>query len=236
MKHKVLIIDSDTNLSNAVSAFLKCNGFQVYQAFSGSSASELFEEHRPKLILIDSHLPDMHGVELCKEFKKYLYIGVIYLSAHGEKIHQLQGFHSGADDYIIKPFDFDILLARMNTLVQKLDLICKSIYQNHIPFLRTLHFDMYKNDVIYEGQYLELTPMEFKILYFLAQKRNYVTPSELLSHIHKVKQTNIEQSRTVSVHMASIRRKLQKVKKDKVVIISKYKKDATRSFVRGLPV
>ncbi len=221
---KLLVIDSDIDLCNTVSALLRNNGFEVFQAFTGTEARNRFQAIRPGIILMERILPDMHGDILCREFKRQLHTGVIYLTAQRGKNHQLQGFQSGADDYVIKPFDFDILLARIHSLHQKLDLIAQSIHLNGFHLSESLHFDMLKRDVIYEGQHLELTPTEFKILYFLAQKNSFVNPLELLSHIYKVEQSNIDQSRTVSVHMASIRRKLQKVTKDRIVILSKYKK------------
>ncbi|MTI46671.1 response regulator transcription factor [Sporosalibacterium faouarense] len=222
MSVKILIVEDEKNLSDGVTIFLKHNGFDVHQSYNGQAAIKSFECFKPDIVLLDTLLPDIRGNRLCEKFKKESNVGIIFLTALSDKTNILEAFDCGSDDYITKPFDIEILLSRINALIKRVKPQDKRFLLDKAK-INNLEFDMHKRDLIYDGKYANLTPIEFRILYYLAEQKDYCTKQEILVLLYGVNVCDVE-SRTISVHISNIRKKMKKINLNQIVIISKYNK------------
>lgn len=222
MKYKVLLVEDEKNLSNGVKRFLEHYNFEVHQAFDGDSAEKLFDKIHPNIILMDTMLPDTRGDILSKKFAGDG-TGIIFLTALGAKEDIINGFASGADDYVTKPFDLDILLSRINALLLRMANQNPTVSKKSSTF-RDLTFNSYNNTVSYKEVEVQLTNTEFKILYLLATSNDFCSINYLLQHLYEITSKSKIESRTISVHISSIRKKLFKAGIKHINIISKYNK------------
>ena len=115
----VLVVDDDLDLLNLIE-FVFCRvGCQVYTALNGTTALRQFDVHQPDLIILDLIMPQMDGWEVCRRIRELSNVPLIMLSALGQRDQIVRGLDSGADDYLVKPFDIDILLARARALLRR---------------------------------------------------------------------------------------------------------------------
>jgi len=112
-KEKILIVDDDENIAELISLYLNKECYETQIAADGTSALEAFVEFAPNLILLDVMLPGMDGYQVCTEIRKQSNVPIIMLSAKGEVFDKVLGLKIGADDYIVKPFDSNELVARV---------------------------------------------------------------------------------------------------------------------------
>ncbi|WP_195251812.1 cell wall metabolism DNA-binding response regulator WalR [Romboutsia sp. 1001713B170207_170306_H8] len=168
MKEKILILEDEIGIRSFVSINLKREGYEVIEAGTGNEAIEkLSKEEDISIALLDVMLPDMSGIEICKFIRQnFDQVGVIMLTAKSQEEDKIEGFISGADDYIIKPFSIKELLVRVSALLRRIKKDETKLKTNEIisnPF--RLDIDkrkLYKNNVE-----IELTPTEFSIVKYL---------------------------------------------------------------------
>jgi len=219
MNPKVLIVEDEKDISDSLAMYLKHHHYSIYQAYNGNEAIEAFKTFNPDIILLDNLLPDISGDQLCKLFKETSSVGIIYLTAYSSKENILKGFNYGADDYIGKPFDMEILRSRIIALYNRIQVPTGTPAPQVI---NSLLFDYDENDVCYKGNYAQLTLTEFKILKYLSQQTTYCTDEMILELLYG---PNCDIStRTISVHIANIRKKLKSINRSDVEISKKYNK------------
>lgn len=222
MKPIVLIVEDEKEISNGISLYLNHFDIEVYQAFNGKDAIEAFSLYHPDVILLDRLLPDMQGKELCQRFKENAYVGIIFMSALSSKENIMEGFDIGADDYITKPFDLDILRLRIIALHNRLR---PSLFQkekvNYVN-IQGICFDSSRNDVVNEDKFAGLTFSEYRILRYIVSKESYATDIALLEVLYG-ESINVS-TRTISVHIANIRKKLISIGRNDISITKTYKK------------
>ena len=165
---KILILEDEIGIRSFVSINLKREGYEVIEAGTGSEAIEkLNSEKNISVALLDIMLPDMSGIEVCKYIREnHDNIGVIMLTAKSQEEDKIEGFVSGADDYIIKPFSIKELLARVTALIRRVKKNNDSKKNNLIdspPFL----LDQNKRKLFKNGEEVDLTPTEFSIVKYL---------------------------------------------------------------------
>lgn len=165
---KILILEDEIGIRSFVSINLKREGYEVIEAGTGAEAIEkLNSEKNISVALLDIMLPDMSGIEVCKYIREnHDNIGVIMLTAKSQEEDKIEGFVSGADDYIIKPFSIKELLARVAALIRRVKKNNDSKKNNLIdspPFL----LDQNKRKLYKNGEEVDLTPTEFSIVKYL---------------------------------------------------------------------
>lgn len=168
MKEKILVLEDEIGIRSFVSINLKREGYEIIEAGSGSEAIEkLSKEGDISIALLDVMLPDMSGIEICKYIRQnFDQVGIIMLTAKSQEEDKIEGFISGADDYIVKPFSIKELLVRVSALLRRVkrdEIKSKSNEIISSPF--RLNIDkrkLYKNDIE-----IELTPTEFSIVKYL---------------------------------------------------------------------
>ena len=185
MKEKILVLEDEIGIRSFVSINLKREGYEIIEAGSGSEAIEQLSNHPDiSIALLDVMLPDMSGIEICKFIRQQFdQIGVIMLTAKGQEEDKIEGFISGADDYIVKPFSIKELLVRVSALIRRVKKDENKFKSNEIisdPFV--LNIDkrkLYKN-----GLEIELTPTEFSIVkYLMVNGKKSLSRDQILNEV-----------------------------------------------------
>lgn len=213
-KQKILIVDDDENIAELISLYLIKECFSTEIAYNGQDALKLVSTYNPHLILLDIMLPDIDGYEVCTEIRKTRQTPIIMLSAKGEVFDKVLGLKLGADDYMIKPFDSNELVARVKAVLRRTAMMPEQTsvalhtdYQGDYVEYDNLLVNMTNYMVIFEGKQIEMPPKELELLYFLASKPNQVfTRDQLLDQLWGYEY--IGDSRTVDVHIKRLREKL----------------------------
>ena len=212
-KKRILIVDDDENIAELISLYLVKECFDTEIAGDGESALEKFKEYQPQLILLDIMLPGMDGYDVCREIRKSSNVPIIMLSAKGEVFDKVLGLKIGADDYMIKPFDSNELVARVQAVlrrVQQNEEVVSNQVEEPSDCVKydglTVNLNSYS--VIYNGTVIDMPPKEMELLYFLASSPNQVfTREQLLDQIWGY--DYIGDTRTVDVHVKRLREKIK---------------------------
>lgn len=185
MKEKILVLEDEIGIRSFVSINLKREGYEIIEAGTGSEAIEQLSNHPDiSIALLDVMLPDMSGIDVCKFIRQQFdQIGIIMLTAKGQEEDKLEGFISGADDYMVKPFSIKELLVRVSALIRRVKKDDSKTKSNEIisdPFI--LNIDkrkLYKN-----GIEIELTPTEFSIVkYLMVNAKKSLSRDQILNEV-----------------------------------------------------
>ncbi len=213
-KQRILIVDDDENIAELISLYLIKECYEAEIALTGQDALKLVKTFNPHLILLDIMLPDIDGYEVCTEIRKTKQTPIIMLSAKGEVFDKVLGLKLGADDYIIKPFDSNELVARVKAVLRRTvqipdqsSMALETDHQGKYVEYDNLLVNITNYTVIFEGKQLDMPPKELELLYFLASKPNQVfTREQLLDKLWDYE--FMGDSRTVDVHVKRLREKL----------------------------
>lgn len=181
VKARILLIDDDWVVYESLSAFLQMYGYELMHAQDGSEGLQLAAESQPDLILLDILMPGMTGWEVCKKLRQESTVPIIILSAKNEEKDILHAFNLGVDDYVEKPFSFAVLEARISAVLsrsRKINLADSTLISEELM----INFD--RKRVTLEGEQVELTPTEYRLLEILAQHANHTIPvSRLINEV-----------------------------------------------------
>ena len=206
-KKKILIVDDDLTLHYLIGRFLAYNGYITEVASNCAVARAKFKAFQPDLVISDINLPDDTGLNLCEEMHQSD-VMVMMLSSMTDSNYILEAFAKGADDYMTKPFDLQILKARIEALFRRGSTQSTSSNQKKSIVLDRLKIDFYRREVILEDRVISLTALEFDLLYFLANNPNRVWDrSELISAIWQ-NDDYAGDDRKVDIHVGRIRKKI----------------------------
>jgi DNA-binding response OmpR family regulator len=218
--NKILIVEDDEDLLRGLVINLSREGYEIVQADRGDLGLELALKTRPHLVLLDVMLPEMDGLEVCRELRKRgINVPIIMLTAKTEEIDRMAGLKVGADDYVCKPFSARELLARIRVQLRRWPA------QRNKGLIRysfdDVEIDFEKFRATREGEPLELTPREFEILKLLIQCHgDVVTRDRMLDEVwgHEVYVT----TRTVDNHVLKLRKKVEEKPSKPQYILSIY--------------
>lgn len=178
---KILIVEDEEKIAEAIEAYLKNSGYQTFKALNGSDAIDIFEKKSPDLVILDLMLPEISGEEICRHIRRSSRIPVIMLTAKVTENDRVQGLDIGADDYITKPFSPRELVARVGAILRRSsekDPLFKKMSWNDSD----LEIDVSSSSVRKNGVPVSLTPSEYKILLALIKHPSRTfTRDELIS-------------------------------------------------------
>lgn len=200
-QNRILVVEDEKSISDLIANNLQYTGY-AYGVFSdGDEASRYLEEdHAFDLALLDIMLPGMDGFELMEVMKKYN-IPVIYLTAKTDISSKIKGLREGAEDYIVKPFEVLELLVRIEKVLDRMGKL------NRVLHLKDITIDLENRTVALKGEEIALKPLEFDLFAMLAKYKNRTLPRErLLNEIWGI--DFVGGTRTVDVHIANLRKKL----------------------------
>ncbi len=164
----ILLVDDDDLLRRSLSFGLQRAGYRVSTAAMAEDALALSQQDVPDLVLLDIGLPGMDGLDALREFREKYGVPVIFLTGRRREMDQVVGLELGADDYVTKPFDKDILLARIKALLRRTQRDAPAPQTSSPLVVASLEIDPKKHTVRIQGQPVDLTPREFDLLHVLA--------------------------------------------------------------------
>ena len=166
MSTRILIVDDEPNILATVAPLLRARGYEVFSAMSGRAGIESVDRDKPDLIVLDLGLPDMDGVDVCRQIRETTNVPVLVLSARGAEGDKVGALDAGADDYVTKPFGAEELLARIRAALRRVE----APSPPSEPIVRgDLVIDRERFRVLRNREEVRLTPKEFELLTFLAQ-------------------------------------------------------------------
>ncbi|MCU0651443.1 MAG: response regulator [Candidatus Omnitrophica bacterium] len=211
MKEKILIVDDERDIIKMLDYNLKKEGFRVISAYDGEDAIDSALKERPDLIVLDLMLPGLDGLEVCKTIKKEnktANIPIIMLTAKAQEADKIVGLELGADDYITKPFSPRELIARIKAVLRR---VKEKGDLPEILKIGMLSIDFSKIQVSVGGKPVELTSKEFELLKTLIKAKGRVLSRDyLLDTIWGFDHAIEIQTRTVDVHIRTLRKKLKR--------------------------
>jgi two-component system response regulator RegX3 len=200
---RVLLVEDDQTIASPLVRGLEREGFAVVHAECGADALTGLRATTPDVVLLDLGLPDIDGFELCRELRATSGVPIIVVTARGEEVDRVVGLELGADDYVVKPFGFRELVARIRAVRRR----ANGRTAGHAATLGDLVVDRRTRRATVEGRALSLTPKEFDLLALLADDPGAVCSRQRI--LDEVWDPHwYGPTKTLDVHVASLRRKL----------------------------
>jgi len=205
---RILVLEDEKSIRSFIKIKLRGSGYEVIEAESGQEAIDRMD-NRVDIALLDVMLPDIDGFEVCSILReKYDQLGIIMITAKGMEDDKVTGLRKGADDYIVKPFSPKELIARIQSLLRRLDIGSTNKYKNNRVTIGPFALDMDKKTLKKYETYISLTPTEYAIISFLIHHKNRViSRDELLDQVWGV--DYFGDIKTVDVNVRRIRQKIE---------------------------
>tara|TARA_R110001583_G_scaffold195299_1_gene371572 strand:+ start:2429 stop:3124 length:696 start_codon:yes stop_codon:yes gene_type:complete len=209
-KQKILIVEDEAHIAEILIAYCQNSGYLVDHLSSGKNVIRFVEENSVDLMLLDLMLPDIDGLEICKQVRAFSQLPIIMITAKSEEIDKLLGLEFGADDYICKPFSPREVIARIKTVLRRV--INNAAEVDAVHIIKHSDFEMKtdEHEVTFKGQFLDLTPREFLILkLFLENSGRVFSRDEIL--VYAYSDTLDISDRNIDTHIKNIRKKINKI-------------------------
>lgn len=205
--YKVMIVEDDGNMANAMRTQLTAWGYEVYCVQNFQKVTEEFLTEEPQLVLLDIMLPFFNGYHWCSEIRKHSNVPILFISSASDNMNIIMAMNMGGDDFIAKPFDLNVLSAKVQAILRRTYDLAGTI-----PVLEHRGAILNLNDMTlhYEGQSLNLTRNEFRILQtLLEQKGKVVSRNTLMTRLWEI-DSYVEEN-TLTVNINRLRKKLDEL-------------------------
>lgn len=208
MPRTILLVDDDALMRRSLAFHLEQAGYQVRTAANAEAALDLVQNSQPDLVLLDIALPGMDGLDALRQLKTHYDLPVIFLTGRRRELDEVLGLELGADDYITKPFDVDVVLAHIKAVLRRTEKNTQPEKITEPLIVGDLEIDPRAHTVVCAGQSLDLSPREFDLLLLLAtQPEKVFSTEELLGQVWGAE--FIGQPQVVYVHIRWLRQKLE---------------------------
>ena len=201
---KILVVDDESRMRKLVKDFLTKKGFAVIEAGDGEEAVDKFFEVKDiALIILDVMMPKMDGWQVCREIRQYSKVPIIMLTAKSDEKDELQGFDLGVDEYITKPFSPKILVARVEAILRRSNVLAAddTMEAGGIELNKAAH------EVLIDGKSVELSYKEFELLaYFMSNQGVALSRERILNNV--LNYDYFGDARTIDTHVKKLRSKL----------------------------
>ena len=208
----ILVTDDEKEIADLLEIYLVSDGYHVFKAYNGQDALRIMDEQDISLAILDIMMPGMDGIELCREIRKTSHIPIIFLSAKSTDLDKILGLGCGADDYVTKPFNPLELTARVKSQLRRYTEFNSGVKEpeenKQKITVRGLEIDKSTHVVKVDGEEIRLTPLEFDILWLLAESPGKVfSTDEIFRRVWN--ETVYEANNTVMVHIRRLRTKIK---------------------------
>jgi DNA-binding response OmpR family regulator len=208
MASHILLVDDDALLRRSLAFNLERAGYRVSTAASAEDALALAQRDRPDLVLLDIGLPGMDGLDALRHLDAQVGVPVIFLTARRRELDEVLGLELGADDYVSKPFDLDVLLARIKVVLRRSEKMAVPAAEPTPLTVGDMLIDPSAHTVTIAGHLIDLPPREFDLLHTLALEAGHVVSiNELLARVWGAEYEG--ESQVVYVHIRWLREKLE---------------------------
>ncbi len=227
--YRILLAEDEPKLSQVIQDELNRQGYQADVAYDGLIAEKLFKQHTYSLVLLDINLPYKNGLALCREFREInKNVPIIMLTALGEINDKIDAFNLGADDYIVKPFHFDELTARIKVFIKRADSVQET---GEKIVVADMEIDMSNKTVHRGGKNINLTAKEFALLVLLSRNKGKVISKHDI--LEKVWDLSFDTgTNTIEVYISFLRNKIDKPFETKLI----HTKPGFGYYVREAPL
>ncbi|HIW38651.1 MAG TPA: response regulator transcription factor [Candidatus Jeotgalicoccus stercoravium] len=210
---EILVVEDETNLARFIELELSHEGYTVTVAADGQEGFNLAYDNNYDAILLDLMLPKLNGLEVCRKLRKTKNTPIIIITAKGETYDKVVGLDYGADDYIVKPFEIEELLARLRVIMRR----NQSVEVNHDTInIHDIEIDTTAYTVSIEGTPIDLTKTEHELLYLLVKNKGIVMKREQILDVIWGYDSEVE-TNVVDVYIRYLRNKLKPFNKDKLI-------------------
>lgn len=209
---RLLIVEDEKELLESIAEGLRLSGYAVDTAADGAEAEDLFWSETYDLIVLDINLPKIDGFTLLKEIREEdKLVNVIMLTARTQVADRVKGLDLGANDYLIKPFHFNELEARIRSLLRR-----KQVVEDSVITYKNLSFDTATKILTGNGDVIKLTAKELGIFeYLILNQGRYISAEELMEHVWDMNVSDV--SNAVRVHMSALRRKIKEAVGENII-------------------
>ncbi len=202
---EIIVVEDEPKIAKLLADYLTRDGFDVTVLDEGSSAVETIKDRDPALVLLDLMLPGKDGLTICRELRQFSNLPIIMLTAKVDEIDRLLGLELGADDYVCKPFSPREVVARVRTILRRVEQQPVAAKENELQYRNiTMYLDRFQ--CIAEGQAVELTAVEFRLLQALISQ-----PGRVFSRDNLMKRcysdNRVVSDRTIDSHVKNLRKK-----------------------------
>jgi DNA-binding response OmpR family regulator len=217
---KILIIDDDIKLVKNIETYLKDFGYQTEAALNGIEGLQRVKSFQPDLVILDLMMPEMDGLEVCKEIRKDNPVPVLMLTARGKESDVIVGLEVGADDYLTKPFSLRELVARIKAALRRTKAVqTASASKEKILVCGDLVIDPARREVVKKKKKITLTSTEFNLLWLLASNPGIVFSRDRL--LDELRERELEPfDRSIDAHISHLRKKIEDSPKDPKYILT----------------
>jgi two-component system, OmpR family, KDP operon response regulator KdpE len=201
----ILVVDDEEQIRRALTSILKSRGYVLDLAATGQQALLHAIDNPPDLVVLDLALPDMSGIEVCRELRSWMATPILILSVRSNEADKIQALDEGADDYLTKPFSAGELLARIRALLRRTAALTSP---PPVITVGELEIDIARRHVTSSGRQVSLTPTEFDILAYLARNVGLVvTQKMILDQVWGPEW--VQDAQTLRVHVSHLRKKIE---------------------------
>ena len=205
--YNILVVDDEKEITDAIEVYLKNQNYNVFKAYDGIQALEIFDREEIHLVLIDIMMPGLDGTKTTIKIREKSPVPIIFLSAKSEDMDKILGLNIGADDYITKLFNPMELLARVNSNLRRYTNYSNGASKGNVLKIGGIELRDDSKELIVDGDVVKITPLEYKILYLLMSNPNKVfSIEEIYEKVWKEPAYNPD---TVTVHIRRIREKIE---------------------------
>jgi two-component system, OmpR family, response regulator RstA len=205
---RVLLVEDNARLAASVREYLERHGFEVTVEGDGAAAVERFERCRPDLVILDLMLPGKDGLTVCRELRRFERVPILILTAKSESIDQVLGLEMGADDYVVKPVEPRVLLARIEALLRRTRTGATEARESRMLVAGRVTIDGARRAATIDSRAVDLTTGDFDILWLLAAHQgSVVTRDEILRVVRGIDYDGLD--RSIDARICRLRRKLQ---------------------------
>ncbi len=213
MEIKILVVDDEEHIRKLIQFYLNKFGFETIEANNGQMALDIIENKHIDLIVVDIMMPIMDGYEFVSQVKKIRDIPTIMLTAKDSPIDKLKGFDLGIDDYVVKPFHGEVLVARIKSILKRYN-----INANHIITIQNTILDGKNYLIQYNDEVIHLPLKQFEIVFEMAKEPNHIFSREtLIERIWGMDYDGFD--RTVDVHIKRIRENLRHIEDFQIITV-----------------
>jgi two-component system response regulator RegX3 len=206
MSERILVVDDEPAIVDAVSYALRSSGFEVDTFGDGESALEAARTDGYDVLVLDVRLPGLSGIEICRRLRSESDVPILILTAMDAEVDRVLGLEAGADDYVTKPFSVAELVSRVRAILRRREL--DRAAGGGLRRIGSLELDVNRHEVRIDGRTIRLTPSEFRLLAFLAQEPERVySRREIMQHLWD--STYVGDQRACDIHVSNLRRKIE---------------------------
>jgi two-component system response regulator RegX3 len=206
VSERILVVDDEQAIVDAVSYALRAAGFEVDEFGDGESALEAARTTPYDVLVVDVRLPGLSGIEICRRLRAESGVPILMLTAMDAEVDRVLGLEAGADDYVTKPFSVAELVSRVRAILRRRELDRAGSFG--VRRVGSLELDVSRHEVRLDGNTIRLTPSEFRLLALLAEEPERVySRREIMQHLWA--STYVGDERACDIHVSNLRRKIE---------------------------